>query len=103
MRILEIPKTILCHPNKYLFSKDKYDLLGSIIIILGLDIPEKIKVPSQLKEVISPFTISRRGIVLDTSLTLAFLQLDFTHISKLESEANLLLTKHQIGFRVKIT
>lgn len=65
--------------KRYRYMVDGYwhDYLGQILLQMGYDIPEGCKFPSELKTVIYPFTFSCRGTILNTSLTLDILALDF--------------------------
>jgi hypothetical protein len=74
--IIEIPKRLVIHPNKYLFDGSHYDFLGAILLFNGISIPEKCKFPSEMKILIPYYTYKLRGKIVDTPLTISILQFD---------------------------
>ena len=56
----------------------RMDYVGQILKQLGFDFPQLdgLRVPSDLKAVVPPFSMSVRRRIIDTSLTLSLLRLD---------------------------
>ena len=100
MKIISIPRIILYHPNKYLLNKERYDILGSILLSQGYTILEKMKFPSELKIEIQYFTKIVRSKMTDTELTIKILELDQSPQKEAVRVANQLLEK--ISIQVKI-
>ena len=100
MKTISIPRIILCHPNKYLFRSDKYDILGCILLKLGHTIPDKTKFPSELKIEIQYFTSIIRRKIIDTELTYKLLDLDCSPQKEAVRLANVLLLPINIQIKV---
>jgi len=73
--------------HRYLRSGNLYDYIGQILLQMDYDIPDGLRFPSELMQVIHPFTFPCRGSYHDTILTTRILQLDIldptTHPQKM--------------------
>lgn len=100
MKTISIPRIVLKHPNKYLLRDNQYDILGCILLKLGYTIPDKTKLPSELKMEIPYFTTSIRRKIVDTDLTIRLLDLDCSPQKEAIRSANILLQPIQIQIQV---
>lgn len=64
--------------NKHQYLRDglTFDFLGQMIEQQGIQIPEKVKFPSEMEVYIEYFTFNLRGRICDTPLTLNIIKLD---------------------------
>ena len=76
MQAIKIPRSLLKHGQQFLRNNDKFDLLGSILFELGENIPDKSRLPSDLKKEIAFFTFSQRRRIIDSKITLDIVALD---------------------------
>ena len=98
--LIRIPRIVLRHPSPYLFDGERYDFLGAILLELGFTIPEKTKVPSQLKRLYHPFTVEHRRVILDSKLTLDILHLSISPQKEALERLNVLLAPHKITVEI---
>lgn len=94
--LVQIPKIVLLHPSKYLFDGQQYDFVGCILLNMGYEIQPKMKFPSELKLEIPPFTATVRRKIVDTSITLTILGLDYLPQKEAVGRINNLLAPHNI-------
>ena len=94
MKIIQIPRKIFDHKQKYLFVSGKLDIVGAILFENGIDIPEKTKLPSDLKLELPHFTRIIRRRYVDTQLTQKLILLEVHPQERAVEEANKLLAPY---------
>ena len=94
MKIIPIPRKLLNHKQNYIFADGKFDFIGCILFENGIDIPEKTKLPSDLKLELPLFTRIIRRRYVDTALTQKIITLDVHPQENALAEANKLLFPH---------
>jgi hypothetical protein len=101
MNTIAIPRILLNHPNKYLSKDGQYDILGCILLNRGCFIPDKTKLPSELKLELPPFTKKVRNKIVDTDLTISIISLDLLPKQQALVRANLLLFPQNIQIKLE--
>lgn len=100
MKTIEIPRIILNHPNNFLNRLGRYDILGCILVSLGYELQDKIRLPSDLKVEIPHFTRKIRRQIVDTPLTIALIDLDCSPQKEAVDKANILLKPINMEIRI---
>ncbi len=94
MKKIAIPLSVLNHSQDYLLKENKVDILGAILLESGYTIPDKARLPSDLKQEIPLFTRSIRRRIVDTPLTQTMMTLSFFPQGEALKRANQLLHPH---------
>lgn len=76
MKIISIPRSIFDHKQSYLFFDGRVDIVGAILLNNGYEIPDKTKLPSELRLEIPHFTRIIRRKVVDSALSQKLLTLN---------------------------
>lgn len=99
--LIKIYRKDLTIKPKYLNDGLKYDILGQLLFQLGHDIPTKAKLPSELNKYIEHFTISIRGKIIDSPMSIELVTASSTvHPDYLCTTFNNIFTKYRTKFRV---
>lgn len=94
MKKILIPISIFNHSQDYLLKENKVDILGAILLECRYNVPDKSRLPSDLKIEIPLFTRSIRRRIVDTPLTHSLLTLSFFPQGEALKRANQILHPH---------
>lgn len=96
MQSIEIPYKQIKRQKRLLNESGHTDILGAILVALDHD-PLGMSFPSELKQVIFPFTTQIKGRIVDTEITLGLCrlsELSKPHPLDLEQQVNKILNGH---------
>lgn len=76
---LVVYRHLLPRKPGFVHKNGKYDYVGQFLVQMGYDIPDGMRVPSELKQVIRPFIFKCRLRYVDTCLALQLMRFDTLH------------------------